>query len=79
MQMYYKEYWDSQWRFRNRYWRSPIQNWLNMKLVGTTYTPNSMMNPVRIQGNFVSWLYQDTNRGVDVAPEPYVPPQEEDP
>jgi hypothetical protein len=77
--MYYKEYWDGQWRFRNRYWRSPIQNWLNMKLVGTTYTPNSMMNPVRIQGNFATWLYQDTNRGVDVAPEPYVPPQEDDP
>lgn len=78
MQMYYREHWDSQWRFRNRYWRSPIQNWLNMKLVGTTYTPNSMMNPVRIQGNFVTWLYQDTNRGTDVAPEPYVPPQEEE-
>jgi len=78
MQLYRYEYYDEKHRFRHRYWRQPVQQWLNLKIVGTTYTPNSMMNPVRIQGNFATWLYQDTNRGTDVAPEPYVPPQEEE-
>ena len=79
MQLYRYEYYDDKYRFHHRYWRQPVQQWLNLKIVGTTYTPNSMMNPVRIQGNFATWLYQDTNRGTDVAPEPYVPPQEEEP
>jgi hypothetical protein len=46
---------------------------MNLKIVGSTYTPNSMMNPVRIQGQIGSAHYSATNRGVD-TPDPYVPP-----
>ena len=55
-------------------YRWPYQVWMDMCIEGTTYTPNSLMNPVRIQGNIATLNYQSTNRGVD-TPEPYVPPE----
>ena len=54
--------------------RWPYQTWMDMCIEGTTYTPNSLMNPVRIQGDIATLNYQSTNRGVD-TPEPYVPPE----
>jgi hypothetical protein len=54
--------------------RWPYQVWMDMCIEGTTYTPNSLMNPVRIQGDIATLNYQSTNRGVD-TPEPYVPPE----
>lgn len=54
--------------------RWPYQVWMDMCIEGTTYTPNALMNPVRIQGDIATLNYQSTNRGVD-TPEPYVPPE----
>lgn len=81
MRLYRRAYetW-SQWgsnRFYSSYhemFRWPYQIWMDMCIEGTTYTPNSLMNPVRIQGNIATVNYQSTNRGVD-TPEPYVPPE----
>lgn len=74
---YYGEYRSSvgttYYLFRDRYWRYPMEQWLSMKISGLTYSPNSMMNPVRVQGEVCNMLYQDTNRGVD-GPDPYYPP-----
>lgn len=50
---------------RCRYWRQPYQQHIDLCIEGTTYTPNSMMNPVRIQGNIASAYFSSTNRGVD--------------
>ena len=55
-------------------YRWPYQVWMDMCIEGTTYTPNSLMNPVRIHGDIGSLTYKSTNRGVD-TPEPYVPPE----
>lgn len=48
-----------------------------MQIIGDTYTPNSLMNPVRIQGKIATFFMSDTNRDVDTPPAPYVPPEEE--
>lgn len=54
--------------------RYPYQQWMPLQIIGTTYTPNALMNPVRINGNIGTVLFQTTNRDVDTAPEPYTPP-----
>lgn len=51
--------------------RFPFQLWMDMQIIGSTYTINSYMNPVRAQGNIGTMLYQSTNRNVDdPAPAP---------
>lgn len=81
MRLYRREYTNwSQWggnsfySFYHEMFRWPYQVWMDMCIEGTTYTPNSLMNPVRIQGDIATLNYQSTNRGVD-TPEPYVPPE----
>lgn len=55
------------------FYRYPYQQWMSMRIIGTTYTPNSMMNPVRIKGNIGRSWFSSTNRDVDVAPPHYDP------
>ena len=57
-----------------RYFRWPYQLHMNLSISGTTYTPNSMMNPVRIQGNISRTYFSATNRDVNTPPTPYTPP-----
>ena len=82
--MYMYNYdWASQggsasYRSRFYFYRTPYQTFLdNMQIIGDTYTPNALMNPVRIQGKIASFFMSDTNRDVDTPPAPYVPPEEE--
>ena len=75
MQMYKYEYMNNYYSSRCRYWRSPVQNYVDLCIEGTTYTPSSFMNPVRIQGNIATGFLSATNRNIDTAPEPYVPPE----
>ena len=67
------KYKESNYYSISEFYRYPYQQWMNLKIVGSTYTPNPMMNPVRIQGQIGSAHYSATNRGVD-TPDPYVPP-----
>lgn len=48
-----------------RYWRNPYQQHIDLCIEGTTYTPNSMMNPVRIQGDIAKVYLSATNRNVE--------------
>ena len=53
------------WNAHPMFERYPFQLWMDMQIIGTTYTINSYMNPVRAQGNIGTMLYQSTNRDVD--------------
>ena len=57
----------------SRFYRYPYQSWVALRITGTTYTPNSMMNPVRIQGDVGTAHFSSTNRDVDVGPPPSEP------
>ena len=55
------------------FYRQPYQLWMDMQMKGSTYTINSYMNPVRVQGNVVRMQLSYTNRNVDdpfTTPEP---------
>jgi hypothetical protein len=78
MRMYSWEWNNSADRSRFYFHRTPYQTHLdNMQIIGDTYTPNALMNPVRIQGKIATFFMSDTNRDVDTPPAPYVPPEEE--
>lgn len=58
-----------------RFRRHPYQLWMDLCIEGSTYTPNTLMNPCRLEGeNVVNINFQVTNIGVD-EPDPYVPPE----
>lgn len=82
MTLYYYDWWGSPYsRYTNQtyYYRRNLPQYLDtLQITGTTLTPNAMMNPVRVQGTVMTAFMSATNRDVDVAPEPYVPPEEEE-
>lgn len=59
-----------------RFYRQPYQLWVDMQMKGTTYTINSYMNPVRVNGNVARFQISYTNRDVD---DPVVDPEEDPP
>jgi hypothetical protein len=61
--------------FYCRFRRHPYQLWMDLCIEGSTYTPNALMNPCRLEGeNIININYQVTNIGVN-EPDPYVPPE----